>query len=182
VSFSALVGLAALAVALLACAITDIKARRIPNAVSLGFALVGVALHLIGWARGEFVLAGPAWWSALLGWSVGLLLLLPLHALRACAAGDVKLLAMVGAYVGPSAVVQAWLYSLAAGGVLALFYLSRRGVARRALQNLQQMAAARAAGVPAGISTSQTAARLPYGVAIAAGSLFATWKALPPLA
>jgi prepilin peptidase CpaA len=49
--------------------------------------------------------------------------LLPLYMLRATGAGDVKLLAALGALLGPYWILVAGLYTLIAGGVLALGYL-----------------------------------------------------------
>ena len=57
---------------------------------------------------------------ALLGLLVGLLLMMPGHVIGATGAGDVKLMAAVGAVVGPDVIFRAFLYSAVAGGVLAI--------------------------------------------------------------
>ena len=63
---------------------------------------------------------------------VGLLLFLPLFALRAMGGGDVKLLAAFGAWLGPVLVFWVAVYGAIAGGVLALLLvLWRAGCARR---------------------------------------------------
>jgi prepilin peptidase CpaA len=94
----------------------DLLAHRIPN--RLTGSLLGLAFTL------QLVLGG---WSALgeaaLGAVVGLAVLLPLYLLRATGAGDVKLLAALGALLGPYWVLVAGLYTLMAGGALALGYL-----------------------------------------------------------
>ncbi len=46
-------------------------------------------------------------WKALAGLGLGLLIMLPLYMLRALGAGDVKLMAMVGAFLGPNATIGA---------------------------------------------------------------------------
>ena len=54
------------------------------------------------------------------GFALGLLLMMPGHALGATGAGDVKLMAAVGAIVGPGLVVSAFLFTAIAGGILAI--------------------------------------------------------------
>ncbi len=56
----------------------------------------------------------------MLGCVVGLVLMLPGHALGATGAGDVKLMAAVGSLLGPLVVVNAVLFTAIAGGVLAV--------------------------------------------------------------
>ena len=83
----------------LACGF-DLAQRRIPNRL-LGAGLAwAVTLHLL--------LATPvALLSTMLaGSAVGLLMFLPLYLFRAMAAGDVKLMATVGAYTGPALCVE----------------------------------------------------------------------------
>ena len=77
-----------------AAAATDATTRRIPNALTFGprrsrvaFAAATGGVHGLGWS--------------VAGWIVGLLLFLPLFALRAMGGGDVKLLAAFGAWLGP---------------------------------------------------------------------------------
>lgn len=91
----------------------DIRTRRIPNAVTVGTAALGVTLAATG-ASG----VSPA--SSMIGFLLGLLLMLPGHALGATGAGDVKLMAAVGAVLGVGRIVQAFLFTAIAGGVLAL--------------------------------------------------------------
>jgi prepilin peptidase CpaA len=83
------------------------------------------------WASG---VSGAAW--ALCGWATGLLLLLPLYLLRSLGAGDVKLLAAFGAWLGPMAAIWAGLYGTIAGGVLALLVAVTTGYLGTAYRNL----------------------------------------------
>src|SRR4029453_3436990 len=64
-------------------AVTDTALRRIPNALTFGAA--GVALAFAAATGGVHAVG----WSAA-GWLVGLLIFLPLFALRAMGGGDVK--------------------------------------------------------------------------------------------
>ena len=66
-------------------------------------------------------------WASFAGFVVGLALMMPGHLLGATGAGDVKLMAAVGAVVGPSTVVTAFLFTAVAGGVLAVVVAKRRG-------------------------------------------------------
>jgi Flp pilus assembly protein protease CpaA len=122
-------------------AASDLAWRRIPNALVLAGLLLALVLQ---WRMG-----GP---GALLarylgGAGVGFLLFLPMYALGGMAAGDVKLAAMAGSFVGPWQAFQLVLLSALAGGVLALCYLQ-----------LARWRGGKAEGMP-------------YAVAIAAGAL-----------
>jgi prepilin peptidase CpaA len=74
----------------------DVTTRRIPNALTFGAEIAAVAVHVYfeGWAG-----IGPS----LAGWLVGAALFFPFFALGGMGAGDVKLLAAVGAWIGPLA-------------------------------------------------------------------------------
>ena len=162
---------AAILVAGAGCA-SDVLTRRVPNALTMSASAGAVGFWLItgGWSA--------AAWS-LGGWTLGLLLFLPLFALRGMGGGDVKLLAALGAWVGPGLVVWLALYAAIAGGVLALVVALVHGSARQALANVRSMLTFwRIAGLrphPAFTLESSTAARLPYALPIAAGLGLALW-------
>jgi len=155
--------IAVLALGLGAAVFTDVRTRRIPN--WLTGAIAGAAFGL---AFG----GGPVTpMRALLGLVVGLALMLPGHVIGATGAGDVKLMAAVGAVVGPDVIFRAFLYSAVAGGVLAVVVALRRGRLGTTLQattNLvtQPVHAKRA------IEASDRANRFAYGPAIAVGTFF----------
>jgi prepilin peptidase CpaA len=155
--------IAVLALGLGAAVFTDVRTRRIPN--WLTGAIAGAAFGL---AFG----GGPVTpVRALLGLLVGLVLMLPGHVIGATGAGDVKLMAAVGAVVGPDVIFRAFLYSAVAGGVLAVVVALRRGRLGTTLQattNLvtQPVHAKRA------IEASDRANRFAYGPAIAVGTFF----------
>jgi len=155
--------IAVLALGLGAAVFTDVRTRRIPN--WLTGAIAGAAFGL---AFG----GGPVTpMRALLGLVVGLALMLPGHIIGATGAGDVKLMAAVGAVVGPDVIFRAFLYSAVAGGVLAIVVALRRGrlgTTLTATTNLvtQPVHAKRA------IEASDRANRFAYGPAIAVGTFF----------
>lgn len=147
----------------------DLRHYRIPNLLTFGGA--GLALVL-----SVFLPDGQGWALCLLGWITGLLILLPLFALRAMGAGDVKLLAMAGAFSGPAGALAIGLYTLIAGGVLALVVAVGGGRLQQALRNVQAMTVpCLAPPAPAG-DKPVSAGKLPYGVAILAGGLAWWWQ------
>jgi prepilin peptidase CpaA len=158
---------------------TDLRSRRIPNALTLGGAVLGLLLHV--WAGGSQGVGGAA-----MGWSLGLLLLLPGYLLRFTSAGDVKLLAAVGAFLGPQAVLAAGAASIAAGAMVGIPIVAllgglrglkspwnRYGVMLRCLVTTGRVAYVRPGADEA------MGQRFPFSVAIALGTLFAVgWISL----
>ena len=133
-------------------AVLDLRSRRIPNWLTGSALLAGLLANALlrGFDGAVVALAGAA---------LGLALLLPFYALRAMGAGDVKLLAGVGALVGPQALVSVAVYGGVAGGLLSILVLLLRG---RLLFGLQQAVVLRRLPTLSGL-------KAPYGVAIAAG-------------
>jgi prepilin peptidase CpaA len=156
--------------------IEDIRSRRIPNELVMCGTAVAMTLHGAAQMLGSDSLSGPAWWSAPLGMATGLALMLPLYMVRAMGAGDVKLMAMVGAFIGPGPVLWATLCTLIAGGILSIVYMLGRGVAAQTLNNLRALLFDWTVRVGSGqgiriAPLENTAARLPYALAIALGTL-----------
>lgn len=160
---------ALLAALLLGAAVSDLRRRRVSNRWVLLGLFLGLGLHGLAQLAGDPALAGSAWWSPLAGLLVGGALLMPLYLLRATGAGDVKLMAMVGAFVGAAPMPATLLYTLLAGGLLSLlFFFSGRQVASQTGSNLRLLFSGdRIAPL------QRTAARLPYALAIALGTLAA---------
>lgn len=156
----------------------DVRARRIPNAIVFPGALVALVLHLVLPAGAGLVgapMGGLGIASSLGGLALGLACLLPMYALGLMGAGDVKLLAMVGAFVGAGQILPIALLTLAAGGALALIFAAWQGKLRQLVGNAWQMMIVTGISAVAGsIAVSKPAAasgRLPYAVAIAAAAV-----------
>ena len=169
-----------LAALLLVAIATDLRSRRIPNVL----VAVGLGLGLAGRLLDPGSPAGEALIAFFKGSGTGLLALMPLYLMRACGAGDVKLMAMVGGFVGPAVVLDAALWTLVSGGVLSLVFMLGRGVAAQTIENIRflltdLMVRARSGGGARLAPLATTAARLPYAVAIAAGTLIAVLHAGP---
>jgi len=163
---------AVLAVLLGLAAYIDIRTHRIPNLLilaGLSFAIPYNGLHPAS--------AGAnGWLVASAGCLVGFISLFPLYLLRTMGAGDVKLMAMVGAFVGPFGAFCSALGTFLAGGVLAITVLLCKRRMRRALSHVFQLLTtnlltAPAASVDFTMSDANSTGKLPYAVAIAAGSL-----------
>jgi prepilin peptidase CpaA len=101
-------------------AVVDVRTRTIPNALSGGIAIAGLGLASIQPGSHAIVLAC---YGALLA----LVLMLPGHLIGGTGAGDVKLFAAFGTFLGPAGVVTAFLYTAIAGGVLAVGVAYSRG-------------------------------------------------------
>jgi prepilin peptidase CpaA len=122
---------AVIAISLIAC-VTDLRTRRIPNVLSFGAAIAGLLAHTaMDGATGAMTAGG--------GWLTGLLLFMPFFALGGMGGGDVKLLAALGAWLGPYETLYLALYSGAAGGALAIVVAFSRGYLRTALGNVLDM-------------------------------------------
>ncbi|QHE76503.1 A24 family peptidase [Hydrogenophaga sp. PBL-H3] len=165
-----------LAIALLVAIAFDARARRIPNFLVLTVLIAGLLLNAVGPQPfrvndGLFSLTPGAlgFAGSLLGGLVALMAFLPMYALRALGAGDVKLLAGVGAFAGTAAFLNIALWVLLAGGVLALARMAVVGHPRLLLNNM-------AAVMTGQFKPAQTLWRMPYAVAIAMGvAAHAAW-------
>ncbi len=156
---------------LVACvgAVWDVLTYRIPNAVTYSAMGLGILAHLL--------VEGPKGliWGAL-GFLIGGGMFLFLYLLKTMGAGDVKLMAAVGAFAGPWKTVEIALYSAIAGGVLALAVALYKGRLRRTFGNVWDLvrfhAAVGASAHPSLNLDNPAALRFAYGVAIFAGTLF----------
>ena len=143
--------LLAVVVATIALA-TDLRARRIPNWLTAGGVLAGIVGNLLlgGLSGGALALAGAG---------LGFVLLLPFYVVRGVGAGDVKLLAALGALVGPITLLAVAAVGALVGGLMSIIILARRGTLSLFVHQLFVM------HTPPTLS----GAKAPYAVAIASG-------------
>lgn len=141
----------------------DVKTRRIPNALTAAMTGIGIAMAATG-------ISGMTVRGALIGFVIGLVLMLPGYALGATGAGDVKLMAAVGAVVGPGLVFTAFLCTALAGGVLAVVVAVQR---RRLGATLTGTGKLIGGAGRDQIERAGASSRFAYGPAIAAGSIAA---------
>ncbi|MCU1091096.1 prepilin peptidase [Stenotrophomonas maltophilia] len=117
-----LLGLLAIGVCL-RIAISDLYARRVPNAWLLAACAFAIPLLVAG----QFGEPRLPWPAHLLGAVAGLLALLPFYALRWMGAGDVKFFAVLGLLLGWHALLPIWVVaSLAAGAHAVAILLGRQ--------------------------------------------------------
>jgi prepilin peptidase CpaA len=110
-------------------AMFDVKQRRVPNVIVLAGLLLGIGLNL-------FLYETDGLWMSLKGCGLAFLVYFPLYLVRGMGAGDVKLMAAIGAIVGTAN----WLgilvlTSLVAGAAAAAMVISR-GRVSATLQNI----------------------------------------------
>lgn len=164
---------------LLLCATwSDCKTFRIPNRlVAFGIA-AGLLVNMVSPAVEGLSGSAPnvfGLWSALQGMCVGFAILLPFYFMRALGAGDVKLMAMIGAFLGPAALVCIIFTTFLCGGTLSLGLALKRKKFRLLVENLQAMLIAIYLNfVSRKIGQVETPAEsvgtLPYAVAITGGT------------
>jgi prepilin peptidase CpaA len=156
----------------LGAAVYDVRYRRIPNWLSLTGVLAGLAMNTFlyqGWPGLSHSLKGLA-----LGFGVYFLL----YMLRAMGAGDVKLMAAVGAIVGAQDWFGTFLITAMLGGVMALILVASRGRVKKTLWNVSFIISELKSGRPAYMKKEELDVRspkalgLPHGAVIAVGTIF----------
>lgn len=157
-------------IALVVAAVIDGYKLKVPNWLTFSLILSGWAASGIsyGWAGLGWSLAGTA---------VGLALLLPAYAIGGMGAGDVKLLAGVGAWVGTMITLYAFCVSALVGGLIALaMVVYRRAWTHHYYQFLtiwHEMVTIRDPGQLSTIAAERksTMLLLPYGIPLAIGTI-----------
>lgn len=150
---------------------TDLKERKILNVVTVSAAAAGLALNM--YAEGNRGLL-----FSLQGAGLGLLLLLIPFALGGFGAGDVKLLAAIGALKGPQFVLIAFVGTAIAGGVLAVVMLVKQGrfaasLKRIGVNAVLMVSSAGKINTLKNLEQAEYHESLPYAVAIGIGTLLA---------
>jgi prepilin peptidase CpaA len=175
-----LASLASLAAVLCVAIATDLRSRRIPNALVLAGMATGFVMQTVA-PEGDGLFS--RWWGslgplqALYGLLAGLGMFLPFYMLRTLGAGDVKLLAMLGLWFGARPMLGVAVFTMLSGGVLALCVAVWTRSLRQVLANIREMVfgtlvSATALHSPSVPAPRKTTGRLPYALAIAAGAAF----------
>lgn len=158
-----------LVVLVVSTAVTDLAIRKIPNLFLLLAWCAVLTLHLADIAP----LAAIG--TALGGAFVGLALFLPLYVARGMAAGDVKLMATVGLFLGPVETVQTCILTWCAGGVMALVMILFTRRWSDAYVNLRSLLLPMLRIAPTaqpGVMARPSVGSMPYGLAIAVTTLW----------
>ena len=164
----------ALLLLVLVAAIYDLRYRRIPNWLCAAALILGVALNI-----------GLSQWAGLrqagLGTALAFAVYFPLFVLRAMGAGDLKLMAAVGAIVGPSNWFAIFIFTALLGGAVALALLLVRGGLIHAFRNVRIILVELAHFRPphrinAALDIAHPrAVTLPHAISICFGSLAFVW-------
>jgi len=123
-----------LAAVIIAC-VTDLRSRRIPNWLTVSTVVLGFLLN--GLIAYPAPLDGV--WLAAKGFALAFGLNLVMYMLHMTGAGDVKLLAAVGAMVGCSNFIGIFLLTALIGGVLAIVLITAKGRVRQTFWNIGYM-------------------------------------------
>ena len=134
---------------LLAASWFDIKARIVPNQLILVGLIAGILMNAWVSTPGRFSFG-------LYGLLIGFGVMVVPYALNWLGAGDVKLFAVVGLFLGSEKIIDAAILTAFCGGLLALYYLIKMKITKA--QNLPLM-------------PSSNKPALPYVIAIFGGTL-----------
>lgn len=163
---------ALLLLVVLGAAVYDVRSRRIPNWISMSGVLLGLALNAFlyqGW---------PGLRLSLQGLAIGFGVYFALYMLRAMGAGDVKLMAAVGAIVGWRDWFGTFLITAIIGGLMALILVAYKRRMKKTLWNLSFIMSEMKSGRPAYMGKEELDVRspralgLPHGAVIAVGTIF----------
>lgn len=153
-------------------AVIDVFTQKIPNWLTLPSMAVGLCLNC--WFFGSTGL-----FSSAQGLLVGFGLLFLVYRLGGMGGGDVKLLAAVGAFVGPRMVFYSFIWMALVGGVLAILLIAYKKAFGQTLQNLKVLLMGWLLQTHSGDANltikNQALLKLPYGVAIALGTILAVF-------
>jgi prepilin peptidase CpaA len=134
---------------------TDLRSRRIPNWLVLPFLPLGVIAS--GWLHGWHGVG-----QSLEGAGLGALIYGILYWKFGMGAGDVKLCAAIGAWIGPSQFLTASILTALAGGLGILIWM----LGKWAMQYIKKNTGERVS------LNGMLQAKMPYAPAIAIGTLF----------
>lgn len=157
---------------LIIAAVNDYRSYRIPNWLTAS----GTAFALVYSAVGP-VSSHTGFLWAIEGLLLGFFALLPFYVLKIMGAGDVKLMAMSGAFLGVPDTFYAVLATFIVGGIAAFGFAIFHRALGRMLSNVRHIAQLLMLSVVGGIrpevrvAASESVGRMPYGVSIGIGTI-----------
>lgn len=162
----------------------DGKELRVPNKLTFPMIIAGWV-----WSTIAFAMNGQGWYVGL-GWSlagtvVGLLTLIPAMSIGGMGAGDVKMMAAIGAWCHPTITFYAFCVGTIVGAIIAVGMIATSGNAMKhyrqfffifneivTVKNPEKLSAIAAERKP-------TMYLLPYGIPLAIGTvLYFAWNGL----
>ncbi len=161
----------------LGAAVYDVRYRRIPNWLTVGGVLIGLALNsFIG--RNEIRPGWPGLRFALVGLGIGFGIYVVFYALHAMGAGDVKLMAAVGALVGWQDWLGIFLFTALIGGAMAIILIISKRRIGKTFRNMGFILGQMKSGKAAYLDREELDVKspksvgLPHGAVIAISTLF----------
>ena len=162
-----------LLILLVIASFSDYATYKIPNWLTFGGMLFGLtynaAVPLSTNPHHAFL------WAAQ-GLLIGLCIMLPLYVMKIMGAGDVKLMAMIGAFLGASDTLYVILFSFIIGGIAAIGFAIANQALTRMLVNIKNISqifiltATSGFKPEATIEKEQSVGKLPYGICISIGA------------
>ena len=162
----------------------DGKELRVPNKLTFPMIVAGWIYSAFQYGfNGEGWYMGLAW--SLAGTAVGVMTLLPAYSIGGMGAGDVKMMAAIGAWVHCSITFYAFCVSAIVGALLAVIMILASGEARKHYHQFffifNEITTIRDPEVLSGIAAERKSSMrlLPYGIPLAIGTvLYFAWTGL----
>ncbi|MDG2185354.1 MAG: A24 family peptidase [Mariniblastus sp.] len=174
----------AVSVFVIVAAYIDGKQLRVPNKITYPMIFAGWIYSMISYG-----VAGDGWYMGLLwslaGTAVGLATLLPAYSIGGMGAGDVKMMAAVGAWVYCWTTFYAFCISAIVGAILAVFMIIFSGEAKKHWNQmfyiLNEIMTVRNPETLSSIAAERKSSMrlLPYGIPLAIGTVtYFAWMGL----
>ncbi|MFP4285859.1 MAG: prepilin peptidase, partial [Desulfovermiculus sp.] len=161
-------GMDVLIIFVIAAALYDLKFKKIPNLLNLTCAILMIGMHTVTGGLSGFL-------GSFAGLALGMIVMLGPYVLGMMGGGDVKLMAAVGAGLGPSLTLHAILITCLAGGLYAfLILLFHPRIFKRFILNIKDTFLIFLGTKKFSYSPADRENRLPtlcYGVPIAVGTI-----------
>jgi prepilin peptidase CpaA len=164
-----------LASVLLVAGVTDLRSSKIPNWLTMSAMAGGLLGHsLINGLSGLLF--------SVKGLGLGLAIFLVLYIIGGMGAGDVKLLAAVGSFVGAEGVFSAGMMAMVLGGLYAIVMMMSHGGVRASLKQMATILQSwilMPGPVAAWTPPAKAQPQLRYALVIGLGTLLSQWMATP---
>jgi len=139
-------------VLLLVSCITDFFYRKISNMLLLVIGTYGLLASL-------FEMGNLVFTDSVLGLIIGLLIFIFPYYKSWIGAGDVKLMGVIGIYLGPALTMLTSFYSMLVGGLIALIYLLAQGYLKESFRSL--------------VNFESSHRQMPYAASLSIGAVLA---------
>jgi prepilin peptidase CpaA len=163
-----------LASVLLVAGVTDLRLSKIPNWLTIPAMASGLLGH-------SLINGLPGFFFSAKGLGLGLAMFLILYIIGGMSAGDVKLLAAVGSFVGAEGVFWAGMMAMVLGGLYAMVMMMSHGSVRVTLKQMATIlkSCLLMPGSLAAFTPAKVQPQLRYALVIGLGTLMSQWMETP---